>query len=353
LKIAIISDTHAGIRNASDIFTDNAEEFYSKVFFPYCEANGINDIIHLGDYYDNRKQIPIKAINRNRKMFLAPLRDRGMHMDIIPGNHDVAFKNTNELNSLKELLGHYMNEICIIMNPRVLEYGGMKIGMLPWINSSNFEESMSFIQTCKADVLFGHLELNGFDLMRGVPSIHGLNHKLFSRFELVLTGHFHTRSQKDNVRYLGSQLEFTWADAHDDKFFHVLDTNTRQIEAIRNPLTLFEKIVYDDTNFDYLTYDFTKLDNKFVKVVVVNKSDLFTFDRFIDKIQDRPIHELKIAENFSEFLGENVSHEEISMEDTTTLLNTYIDAVDTDLDKKRIKYQMHSLFVEAQSLEVV
>ena len=41
-------------------------------------------------------------------------------MDIIPGNHDTYFKNTNELNSLKELLGHYMNEVHIVMKPTVI-----------------------------------------------------------------------------------------------------------------------------------------------------------------------------------------------------------------------------------------
>ena len=41
------------------------------------------------------------------------------------------------------------------------------------------------------------------------------------------------------------------------------------------------------------------------------------------------------------------------MDDTPTLLNSYIDAVDTDLDKDRIKVEMSSLMTEAQALEVV
>jgi hypothetical protein len=62
---------------------------------------------------------------------------------------------------------------------------------------------------------------------------------------------------------------------------------------------------------------------------------------------------LKIAENFNEFIGENVQDEEVLLEDTNTLLNSYIDAVDTDLDKDRIKNQMSTLMQEAQTLEVV
>jgi hypothetical protein len=86
---------------------------------------------------------------------------------------------------------------------------------------------------------------------------------------------------------------------------------------------------------------------------VVNKSDSFVFDRFIDRIQSQSIYELKIAENFSEFLGENVQDENLSLEDTTTLLDTYVDAVDTDLDKDKIKSQMRDLMTEAQALEFV
>lgn len=76
------------------------------------------------------------------------------------------------------------------------------------------------------------------------------------------------------------------------------------------------------------------------------------FDRFIDRIQNQPIHELKIAENFSEFIGENVNDEDISVEDTSILLDSYIDAVDTSLDKDRIKKHMRELMIEAQTMEI-
>ena len=94
------------------------------------------------------------------------------------------------------------------------------------------------------------------------------------------------------------------------------------------------------------------LENKFVKVVVVNKKDQFVFDRFIDRIQNQDIYELKIAENFSEFIGENVEDEEVNFDDTTTIVDSYIEAVDTDLDKDKIKVQVRELMTEAQALEV-
>ena len=352
MKVAVLNDTHCGIRNSSEIFLENAEKFFTEIFFPYCKENGIEQILHLGDYYDHRKFVNFKALNHNRKYFLDPLRKLGMKMDIIPGNHDTYYKNTNDLNSLKECLGHYMNEIHIVMEPSVMEYGSLRIALLPWINSENYETSMKFIQECKADWLGAHLELNGFEMMRGIKNTHGMSPDIFKRFELVLTGHFHCSSRRDNIWYLGSQTEFFWSDAHDPKYFHVIDTETRDVEKIRNPHTLFEKIVYNDEKIDYNNYDVSNLDKKFVKVIVVNKSDTFLFDRFIDRIQNRDIHELKIAENFNEFIGENVEDEGLAFDDTSQLVDDYIESVDTDLDKDRIKVQMRELMTEAQALEI-
>ena len=148
-------------------------------------------------------------------------------------------------------------------------------------------------------------------------------------------------------------MEFFWNDAHDNKYFHIIDTETREIDAIRNPHTLFHRIYYDDSKHDYLHHTIDEVEGKFVKVVVINKSDSFTFDRFIDRINNREILELKIAENFNEFIGSSVDDESVSVDDTPTLLNSYIDAVDTDLDKDRIKVEMSNLMIEAQALEVV
>ena len=143
MKIAILNDTHCGIRNSSDIFINNAEKFYADVFFPYLLEHNIQHIVHLGDYYDNRKFINFRALNRNRNIFLKPLREHGITMDIIRGNHDTYYKNTGELNSLKELLGHYMNEVTIIQEPTVMEYGSLKMGLVPWIDDQTIPQGLA------------------------------------------------------------------------------------------------------------------------------------------------------------------------------------------------------------------
>lgn len=352
MKIAILNDTHCGCRNSSDIFMDYQERFYSEVFFPYLLENNITQILHLGDYYDNRKTVNFKALSHNRKIFLEKLREYGITMDIIPGNHDVYYKNTNELNALKELQGHYMNEVNLIMEPTEMKYDGLTVALVPWINSENEKETLEFLRNTKATYVGAHLELAGFEMARGQICHDGMDSKVFDRFECVLSGHFHAKSSQGNIHYLGAQMEFFWNDCDDPKHFHVLDTETREVTAVRNPLTIYEKIYYDHEKMSKFS-DLRYLDNKFVKVIVVNKGNALEFERFIDRVQQQKIHELKIAEDFKDFLGENVTDDNIKVDDTQTLVYNYIDNVNTDLDKDRIKNEISALMTEAQTMEVV
>ena len=48
MKIALVTDTHAGVRGDSDTFAKYQYKFGYDVFIPYLQANNINNIIHLG-----------------------------------------------------------------------------------------------------------------------------------------------------------------------------------------------------------------------------------------------------------------------------------------------------------------
>ena len=58
-RVALITDTHFGIRKGSQIFHDYFEKFYQEVFFPTLEKEGIKTVIHLGDCFDVRKAIAV------------------------------------------------------------------------------------------------------------------------------------------------------------------------------------------------------------------------------------------------------------------------------------------------------
>ena len=133
----------------------------------------------------------------------------------------------------------------------------------------------------------------------------------------------------------------------------LFDTETNEIERIINPYTIFQKIYYDDSTTDYSKVDVSQYSKKFIKLIVINKNDLYMFDKFVDRLQSIDTYELKIAESFEEYIGENVEDDKISLEDTTQLLDTYVEAVETDLDKEHLKVELRKLYTEAQNLEVL
>ena len=346
MKIALLNDTHAGVKNGSDLFLDYSERFYNNVFFPYLKEANITKIIHLGDYFEHRKYVNFKVLKRNYEHFISKLEDYGITMDIIPGNHDVYYKNTNELNSLNEILEQY-NCIKIYDKPTEVQYGNLKILLLPWLCSENYESSMEFVHKSKAPVLAGHLELDGFEMMRGVKATHGMDKQAFDKFELVLSGHYHTKSTQGGIHYLGTQYQLTWADASDEKYFHVLDTDTRELEAVHNPDKIFHKLNYDENNPP-------KIDNRFkncyIKIIILNKKDLYAFDQWYDKLNKVEPFEVRVVENFEEYLGENIDDDGVDTVDTSSLLNSYIDSTDTKLNKEVLKKLMHELYVESQDV---
>jgi DNA repair exonuclease SbcCD nuclease subunit len=350
MKIAIINDTHFGIKNSADVFAAYQQRFFDELFFPYCIQHGIKKIIHMGDFYEHRKYINVKTLSRTRQFLLNRLRVLDMTMDIIPGNHDCYYKNTNSLCSLTESLQEFNDVVNIHMEPIVKSYDGLKIALLPWIAGDNFTESIDFVKNAKAPFLMAHLELKGFEMMKGAPVMsHGLNAELFSKYEAVYTGHYHTKSTKGNIHYFGTQYELSWADVNDPKYFHVFDTSTRKLDQIRNNISLFKKIIYNDNPSK--KYDDIK--GTFVKIIVTSKKDPQKFDAFVDKIQRCEPFDLKIVESFGEFLGDSIDDDSIDLVDTASLLNSYVDAIETDLDKDRIKSRLHQLYLEAQQSDAL
>ena len=155
--------------------------------------------------------------------------------------------------------------------------------------------------------------------------------------------------------YLGSQYEMTWSDYANKKGFHIFDTETRELEFIENPYTIFLRLNYHDDVIDYDKIDINEYDQKFVKLVVVNKKDNQMFDRLLDRMYNNiSVHELKILEDYSDLSHHNVSDDVVEgSEDTMTLVNNYVDQLTIDLDKDKLKQMIKETFIEAQDSDVV
>ena len=350
MKIALITDTHYGARKSSKLFHDYFEKFYNDIFFPTIKKRKIKHAIHLGDSFDNRKAIDFWALNWAKEHVYDKFEELGVNVHTIVGNHDVYYKNTNEVNAVDSLLESYDN-VARHSSPTEIDIDGFKTLLLPWICQDNYDESIKAIKNTKCKSAFGHLELNGFQLFPGMVQTNAhmnMDVSAFTKLDVVFSGHYHTRSNDGKIFYLGNPYQIFWNDAGDKRGFHIFDTDTYKLEFIQNPYTMFEKVYYEDTN--YKLYDARHLKDKIVKVIVRKKSSQLEFDKFVDKIDKAGCYDLKVVENF-EIDDEEVEFSSEESADTLTLLNKYIEESEFDLDKQVVKNIMKDVYREACEFE--
>ena len=348
VKIALINDTHFGARGDSQLFFNYFMRFFNEVFFPYIKEHDIKTIIHAGDLMDRRKFVNFNILNQVRTQFINRLREENIDLHCILGNHDVYYRNTNMVNSIRELFNEDLN---LYETPEVVNFGGLDIALLPWVNKENEEESIKFIKNAPAPILIGHLELRGYDVMRGVKFDGGMNSNIFDRYEKVLSGHFHCRQEKDNVYYMGTQYQITFADLNETKGFHILDTDTRELEFVENPLKMFHTLRYNDNAgpIDIVNIDTSYLKDSYIKLFVESKKHPYGFDRFMDKLYESGVAKITIVEDIidSEWTKEEIVD---LAQDTVTLINNEIDLIDEVEDKTKMKKLIKDLYMESLSL---
>jgi len=347
VKIAIITDQHFGARKNSKLFHDYFLKFYEDIFFPTLIREGITTIVDMGDTFDSRKGVDFVSLEWAKNHYYDRLEELGITVHTIVGNHTAYYKNTNQLSGVNLFLREYDN-VKIYSEAEEVKIDKTKFLFVPWINSENEEKTLQLIDDSDSPCVMGHLELNGFMATRGHFMEHGMDSNVFDKFERVYSGHYHMRSNKENVFYLGNPYEIYWNDVNDrDRGFHLFDTDTLEHTPVNNPYQLFHNLYYEDTPHQML--DITKYNQKILKVIVRKKSDPKQFEKYIDKLYSSNLAELKIVENFDFTEGEEFEADE--SEDTISLLNRYIQESEVDLDKSVITEILQDVYREACEVE--
>jgi DNA repair exonuclease SbcCD nuclease subunit len=353
MKIAIINDTHFGVRGDSKIFLDHQETFFRDIFFPYLDEHNINLVMDLGDTFDRRKYINYVTLKRVKEFFFNQLQSRGIEYHAVVGNHSVYFTNTNEVNSMNLLLQEYNNFHIYEHEPKELTFGSTRFMMVPWITKDNLETCTQAITTTSAQILLGHFEIEGFEMMKGTVCDHGMNKDAFSKFEAVYSGHFHHPSEYGNIKYLGAQYEMTWSDYAGRRGFHIFDTETRDIHFVENTNRVFHKIEYDDSDMnidDIANLDVSILKNTYVKVIVKNRTNSYLYDMFLNRIADSGAADVKSVDDSLNLESSGVDEILDETQDTKDILHSYIDSIETSIEKRKIKKVIDDLYLEAINL---
>jgi len=351
MKIALITDTHFGARNDSLIFSDFFRKFYENIFFPILKERNIKSIIHLGDVVDRRKFINYKTLNSMKDILFDPLEEMAGDIKIIVGNHDIYYKNTLSVNSMRELT-HDMPHVTVYDEPcEVSLTGDHKVVFIPWICDDNEEQTNELIEKTRTKVAFGHLHIRGVEHIKGSMSFDGHSASMFKAFQRVFSGHFHHRSTTGNITYLGNPYEITWSDYNDPRGFHIYDTETMETEFIQNPYSMFYKIYYDDDKLDY--GDLSKYKDTYVKIIIQKKNNSYLFETLMDKLIDVGVSHISIIDNLFDIegIGDDIESME-DVEDTLSVIRSCVDGLQLQ-NKEELNKLMQDLYNEALTMETV
>lgn len=353
-RVALITDMHWGVRNDHPAFVNNAVKSINWVHNVLKnDYPDIDHVINLGDLYDRHKYINFKTANACRTSYLE-LFGKNYSNVILMGNHDCYYKDNHEINSLKEMKTIYgANKI---WTAKEIMLFGIPILMMPWICESNRQFAIDAIQNTKAEILMGHLELNGFEMHKNVVMSHGDDPSIYSKFKAVYSGHFHRKSSKGNIHYIGALGEYTWSDYNCPRGFSVLDLDTLKLEFIENPHRMFRQVTYDDTNYkpgDFNKIDFSEYTESFVKVLVAKRNDMFAFDIFMNKMHDANPIDVSVIDDVSSFVDNEEDEIIDEAQDTPTILDGYISGLSLPVKNDVMKDYMRNVYKEALTVEDV
>lgn len=347
MKFAVITDQHFCIREASEFFRDNYTRFYNETFFPTLKEHGVKTIIGLGDTFEDRKKMNLLGLDHAREVYFDPAEREDIDIITILGNHDVFYRNTNEIHALDLIEKAYSN-VRVVHDTEVLDLDGFKLGLISWINKENYDSRIEFMKTCDVDVLAGHFEIAGFEMTKGNFCESGMSQKLFKRFKEVWSGHFHIASKQGAIRYLGNPSQTNKGDLGYKRGFYIYDTETRKLTFYENPFNVYDQIIYDES-IDVMQYDYSKFKDRMITLYITawHKVDKTKLNLFIDEL-NKTTYALDIVE--TESLVSDIKKEADKIEYKTNLemITSWIDReFENDTDRLNLKNKMNDLHERA------
>lgn len=342
-KWLLVTDTHAGVRNENEIFFEYQKRLWVK-FFTYAKENGIIRVMHLGDFFDRRTHVHLKTLSFVRWFETKAREAEIKEIVIIPGNHDILHRNTNEINSPEYCLDPDLFRI--VNTPTEIE----ECVLIPWVNNSNLNEILDVLKTSKKQWCMGHFDIVGCMMHPGTYSEHGLDPSVFKKFHGVFSGHYHSPSKKGNIQYLGSPFELTWNDFNDKKFFYVFDMEHGIIESIQNEESLFFKYNYGK---ETLPYQVKSFGGKFLKVYCDTKEELSNAKLWLLSLSPelQPYDVQIIDRSYFDEQAEKVMDVAESHKSDTDLFREYVESYTelSDEDKGKVTTSLEKLYSEAMN----
>jgi DNA repair exonuclease SbcCD nuclease subunit len=301
-RTLLVSDTHLGIYNASDFWHDVVLKVF-EIITDFCHKNDIKRIIHLGDFFDNRKSISLKSLFYAVE-HIAPLLNQ-FETYIIVGNHDTFYKNQIKPHSL--VIFNKFENIHVIDESTVIDND---IGVVPWNDKL----------VLGVPYLIGHFEINDFRMNEGFVMRNArLNKDDMGPYKQVLSGHYHTPMKDKNITYLGAPFQQSFADVGGERGFY-LWSKSRELEffAIKDA-PQFLRITADQS---IIKSEIPNIKGNIVKLIFEQDFGTSINEKIVESIQMHKPQQL--FTDFSKISKELAEDERITPDTTTMVSNKEI-----------------------------
>lgn len=261
MKIMHLSDLHIGKKvNEYSMLQDQI--YILKEILQIIDDEKVETVIIAGDVYD-RSLPPNEALELFDE-FLYQLSGRNVNVFVISGNHDSPERISYG--------GRMMTENKIFLSPVYDgnvkpitlndDYGEVNFYLLPFIrpadirryfpdeNIENYTDAVKVaidnmnVDFNERNILVTHQFVTGAELSESEDIIVGgtdnVSGEVFDGFDYVALGHIHREQTvgKDNIRYCGTPLKYSFSEAKNIKSVTILDFNDKgNIEYSKIPLT--------------------------------------------------------------------------------------------------------------------
>ncbi|OCP22002.1 MULTISPECIES: metallophosphoesterase [unclassified Ensifer] len=249
MSYVIVSDIHGHKWSTFSNFTANGVNGRLQITLDeltraarYAKSIGANFIVCAGDVLHVRGSIDPEVLNPLQDT-IREILDMGLDIYAIPGNHDLAGKDTtalgNAINTLAETKSDY-GTFYVYNEPRGVTRDGHKIGMVPYrmtipLLLADLAELAKHPDKAEMDV-FIHAGIDG--VLFGTPD-HGLTGEMLADFGFrnVFAGDYHNHKQVvPGVWSIGATTHQRWNDVGTKAgFMSVMDDGAVSFHATHAP----------------------------------------------------------------------------------------------------------------------
>lgn len=284
-RVVLISDIHLGVRNASDEWMENIENYFDNLFIPALKGLSKEKktaVIIAGDFFDNRKNIDISVMNTG--MNIIEKISKIVEVFMIIGNHDIYKKKDTGINSLAVF--KFFKNVNVIDELSILEVKNNKRFLLvSWVGDGEEETDILLKNKDLSDFAILHSDIIGFKYDNGRPILRGVNTSIYDG--KIYSGHIHKHDQSGNVTYIGCPYQLKRSDLGNTKGYYILDfndDNTVTEKFVENNYSpKFVKLQFDDIL--ELTIDEIKkyASNNYVDIILpVKYKNLINLSKLMD-----------------------------------------------------------------------